>query len=78
VYGPKRFRSAPRGKQGNVFLPLMNAKNQVKFFYLSIRNSRKMEGTMEREEIVVLESSEDEPIGPLSICCHLIYTPFNR
>jgi hypothetical protein len=33
---------------------------------------------MEREEIIVLESSEDEPIGPLELCCHLIYTPFNR
>jgi hypothetical protein len=35
-----------------------------------------MEGVMEREEIIVLESSEDEPIGPLAYCCHLIYTPF--
>jgi hypothetical protein len=31
---------------------------------------------MEREEIIVLESSEDEPIGPLYICCHLIYGMF--
>jgi hypothetical protein len=35
-----------------------------------------MEDAMEREEIIVLESSEDEPIGPLAFCCHLIYTPF--
>jgi hypothetical protein len=54
----------------------MSAKNLVNFFYLSIRNSRKREGTMEREEIIVLESSEDEPIGPLGLCCHVIYTPF--
>jgi hypothetical protein len=37
-----------------------------------------MEGAMEREEIVVLESSADEPFGPLALCCHLIYTVFNR
>jgi hypothetical protein len=59
-----------------VSLSLMSAKNLVNFFNLSIRNSRKREGTMEREEIIVLESSKDEQIGPLAFCCHLIFTPF--
>lgn len=33
---------------------------------------------MEREEIIVLETSEDEPIGPLGYCCHLLYLPYMR
>jgi hypothetical protein len=72
----ERRHSASRGEQGKVSPALIRAKNPVYYWYLSIRISKKMEGAMGREEIIVLESSEDEPIGPLGLCCHVIYGLF--
>jgi hypothetical protein len=44
----------------------------------SLSGTQKKGVNMEREEIIVLEESEDEPIGPLGYCCHLLYLPYMR
>jgi hypothetical protein len=33
---------------------------------------------MEREEILVLEEGMDDAIGPMALCCAVIYGLFNR
>lgn len=57
---------------------LYTALNLLLLSYLVYPELKKGRVNMESEEIIVLETSEDEPIGPLGFCCHLLYLPYMR
>lgn len=59
-------------------LALTNTKYLIRCNYIVYPELITMEGAMEREEIVVLETAEDEPFGPLALCCSLLYPPFRH